>query len=150
MATAAQRWEHSHTFSHHDFPPARLACAKRLSVSVCLPARDEARTIGRILDALVPLRDRGVIDQLVVVDHSSDATGRIARCLGAEVYDQRELRPELGPVLGKGDAMWRALSVLDGDVICFLDADSEHFGPHFACGLVGPLLCDSRLSFVKG
>ena len=36
--------------------------------------------------------------------------------------------PELGPVLGKGDAMWRALPVLRGEVICFLDADSEQFG----------------------
>jgi glucosyl-3-phosphoglycerate synthase len=57
--------------------------------------------------------------------------------------------PELGPVLGKGDAMWRPLSVLDGDVICFLDADTEHFGPHFACGLLGPLLCVPEISFVK-
>ena len=44
-------------------------------------------------------------------------------------------------MLGKGDAMWRALGVLTGDVICFLDADTDHFGPHFACGLLGPLLC---------
>ena len=46
--------------------------------------------------------------------------------------------PELGPVLGKGDAMWRALPVLTGEVVCFLDADSEDFGAHFACGLLGP------------
>ena len=50
--------------------------------------------------------------------------------------------PEFGPVLGKGDAMWRSLAVLTGEVICFLDADSEEFGPHFACGLIGPLLCE--------
>ena len=29
-----------------------------------------------------------------------------------------------------------------GEVVCFLDADSEQFGAHFACGLLGPLLCD--------
>jgi glucosyl-3-phosphoglycerate synthase len=46
--------------------------------------------------------------------------------------------------------MWRALPVLTGDVICFLDADSEHFGAHFACGLLGPLLCGTGISFVKG
>ena len=50
--------------------------------------------------------------------------------------------PELGPVLGKGDAMWRALPVLTGDVVCFLDADSEQFGAHFACGVLGPVLCE--------
>jgi glucosyl-3-phosphoglycerate synthase len=53
-------------------------------------------------------------------------------------------------VLGKGDAMWRALHVLTGEVICFLDADSQQFGPHFACGLLGPLVCDPEISFVKG
>jgi glucosyl-3-phosphoglycerate synthase len=58
--------------------------------------------------------------------------------------------PELGPVLGKGDAMWRALPVLTGEVICFLDADSEHFGAHFACGVLGPLLCRPEIAFVKG
>jgi glucosyl-3-phosphoglycerate synthase len=58
--------------------------------------------------------------------------------------------PELGHVLGKGDAMWRALPVLRGELICFLDADSEQFGAHFACGLLGPLVQDERISFVKG
>ena len=58
--------------------------------------------------------------------------------------------PELGPVLGKGDAMWRALPILTGEVVCFLDADSEQFGAHFACGLLGPVLCRPDISFVKG
>lgn len=119
-------------------------------MSICLPARDEARTIGQILEQLVPLRERGVVEEIVVVDRSSDGTARIARELGARVYDQEELGPELGPVLGKGDAMWRALRVLRGDVICFLDADSERFGAHFACGLLGPLLCERGIELVKG
>jgi glucosyl-3-phosphoglycerate synthase len=150
MSMRARSWHRSHTFHHSAFPVARLAAERRYSVSVCLPARNEERTIGAIIGALTPLRDARVIDQIVVVDASTDATGRIARDLGAEVHSQHDLRPELGPVLGKGDAMWRSLSVLTGDVVCFLDADSEHFGPHFACGLLGPLLCDSRISFVKG
>ena len=150
MSMRARSWHRSHTFHHSQFPPERLAAVRGHSVSVCLPARDEERTIGAILRELTPLREAGVIDQIVVVDASSDATGQIARELGAEVHNQNDLRPELGPVLGKGDAMWRSLSVLSGEVICFLDADSEHFGAHFACGLLGPLLCDSRIAFVKG
>lgn len=98
----------------------------------------------------MPLQQDGVVDQIVVVDNSSDGTAEIARSLGVEVHDQEELMPELGPVLGKGDAMWRALPVLSGEIVCFLDADSERFGAHFACGLIGPLLCDPRISFVKG
>ena len=46
--------------------------------------------------------------------------------------------------------MWRALTVLHGDVVCFLDADSERFGPHFACGLVGAAAsCEPGVRFVK-
>jgi glucosyl-3-phosphoglycerate synthase len=96
------------------------------------------------------LREQGVVDQVVVVDATADGTGEIAGRLGAEVHPQSRLMPEFGPVLGKGDAMWRALSVLHGDVVCFVDADSEHFGPHFACGLLGPLVLDPEVRFVKG
>jgi glucosyl-3-phosphoglycerate synthase len=146
----ARTWYRSRTFAHSSFPAERLVRARRGTVSVCLPARDEAETIGPILRELIPLRDVGVVDQVVVVDRSVDGTGEIARRLGAEVHCQEDLLPELGPVLGKGDAMWRALSVLQGDVICFLDADSRDFGPHFACGLIGPLLFDPEIAFVKG
>jgi glucosyl-3-phosphoglycerate synthase len=115
-----------------------------------VPARDEAATIASVVEPLVRLREQGVVDQVVVVDASEDGTGGIARRLGAEVYAQAGLMPSFGPVLGKGDAMWRSLSVLRGDVVCFVDADTERFGPHFACGLVGPLVVDPRVQFVKG
>lgn len=150
MSLRARAWHRSHTFSHAEFPAERLAAGRQATVSVCLPARNEASTIGRILEQLLPLREGGVIDQLVVVDHSTDGTADIARRLGAEVYDQERLMPELGPVLGKGDAMWRALPALHGELTCFLDADSEGFGAHFACGLLGPLIFRRDVAFVKG
>jgi glucosyl-3-phosphoglycerate synthase len=118
-------------------------------VSVCLPARNEERTIGSILTCLGELREIGLVDQIVVVDDSTDCTAEISRQLGAEVHGQRGLRPGLGEVLGKGDALWRALPVLRGEIVCFLDADSEHFGPHFVSGLLGPLVHDERIAFVK-
>jgi glucosyl-3-phosphoglycerate synthase len=150
MSARARSWQLRNSYSHIQFPAARLLNEKREQVSVCLPARDEAQTIGHILGELIPLAELGVLDQVVVVDASSDGTAEVARSLGAEVHDQGDLMPELGPVLGKGDAMWRALGVLRGEIICFLDADSDQFGAHFACGLLGPLLCERSLSFVKG
>ena len=140
MASTAVEWARRRTYHHTQFSLERVAAEREATVSVCLPARDEARTIGTIVDALLPLIDRGVIDQLVVVDDSTDGTGEIARARGAEVYDQSSLHPQFGPVAGKGDALWRALSVLRGEVVCFLDADSEDLGPHFACVLLGPVL----------
>ena len=68
----------------------------------------------------------------------------------ATVRQESELLPEHGPVLGKGDAMWRALSVLKGELICFMDADTHGFSAHFATGLIGPLCCEEGVSFVKG
>ncbi|HEV2815574.1 MAG TPA: glucosyl-3-phosphoglycerate synthase [Solirubrobacteraceae bacterium] len=137
------------TYDHRTFTAARVATTRERSISVCLPARDEAQTIGPILERLLPLRERGVIDQVVVADDSTDGTAEIARRLGAEVHAQSALMPEFGPVRGKGDAMWRALSVLTGDVVCFLDADSEELGEHFALDLVGPLACGDGVAFAK-
>src|SRR5512142_3279468 len=150
MSIRAQTWHAANTFRHDQFPAARLAAKRTTTVSICLPARNEARTIGPILEQLVALAASGVVDQIVVVDNSDDGTAEIAHGFGVEVYAQEKLMPELGPVLGKGDAMWRALRVLTGEIVCFLDADSEQFGAHYACGLIGPLLSDSRISFVKG
>jgi glucosyl-3-phosphoglycerate synthase len=149
MTIRSRSWYRTNTYGHERFRPERLAADRESTVSVCLPARNEAGTIGAILEQLIPLRDRGVVDQIVVVDRSSDGTAQIARALGAEVHDQEELMPELGPVLGKGDAMWRALPILTGEIVCFLDADSERFGAHFACGVLGPLLCRPEIAFVK-
>ena len=147
---AAPASEPVRVFDHRQFTPRRLADEREQSVSVCVPTRNERDTIASIVACLAELREAGVIDQVVVVDDSSDGTAELARTGGAEVHRQADLFPELGPVLGKGDAMWRALSVLDGEIVCFVDGDSADFGPRFVCGLVGPLVADSEVAFVKG
>ncbi|WP_354701570.1 Glucosyl-3-phosphoglycerate synthase [Paraconexibacter sp. AEG42_29] len=120
------------------------------SVSVCLPARDEAGTIAAIVRSCVELRDAGIVDEVVVVDDSTDDTAAVAVAAGATVYAQQSLMSEFGPVQGKGDAMWRALSVLRGDLVVFLDADTADPGPRFVTGLLAPLRTDPRVRFVKG
>lgn len=139
------------SFHHADFPAERLRAQRSESISVCVPAREEAATIAGVVAPLVALREHGVVDQVVVVDaSSSDGTAAVAAAAGADVYDEAALRPELGPVAGKGDAMWRALSVLTGEIVCFVDGDTEDFHERFACGVVGPLVCDPDVQFVKG
>jgi glucosyl-3-phosphoglycerate synthase len=151
-STAAERWLEDRTFHHSSYPAARIAAERTQTVSVCLPAKECAATVGEIVTALFELRSLGVLDDVLVVDAGSvDGTARIAREAGARVVQEAELLPEHGPVLGKGDAMWRALSVVDAELVCFLDADSKGFSAHFATGLLGPLVCEpGDVSFVKG
>lgn len=137
-------------FHHADFPIERLAAQRRSTVSVCLPAKECAATVGAVVATLLDLRERGILDEVVVIDAASrDGTAHVAQAAGATVHQQADLRPEQGPVQGKGDAMWRGLSVLTGDVVVFLDADTAGFGAHFATGLLGPLLLRDDCDFVK-
>jgi glucosyl-3-phosphoglycerate synthase len=152
--TPAGRWEKARSFHHSAYPAARIAAERAerdLGVAVCLPARECSSTVGEIVGVLMELREAGVIDQVVVVDaDSADGTAIVAERAGALVWQEAELMPAYGPVLGKGDAMWRALTVLEGELVCFLDADTEGFSPHFLTGLLGPLVCEPGVSFVKG
>src|SRR6266702_3047397 len=146
-------WFEQRSFSHREFSElAGSAEATRSPVvTLVLPAREVAGTIGPILYTVASLNDRsGLVEQVLVIDaDSADGTADIARAHGAEVYSENELLPEYGPAQGKGDAMWRALSVARGDIVMFADADSDDFEEHFVYGTLGPLLADSQLHFVK-
>jgi glucosyl-3-phosphoglycerate synthase len=136
-------------FHHSEFDLRRLLEHKTEPITVVLPACEVADTIGEIVERLRGLDP--LIDQVLVVDAASrDGTGEIAARAGAEVHQEADLMPEFGQVLGKGDAMWRALSVASGDLVAYLDSDTRDFSPHFALGLLGPLICEPELRFVKG
>jgi len=138
-------------FHHGEFSVQSLVAAKgATTVSVCLPARDEAATVGDIV-ALVrcELMERAhLVDEVVVVDDRSvDATAEVAASAGARVVESF-YSPPSGSA-GKGGAMATALAACTGDVVVFLDADVTNFAAHFVTGLLGPLLCDPAICFVK-
>jgi glucosyl-3-phosphoglycerate synthase len=137
------------SFSTDDFPLDVLS-ARDGTVSVCLPARDEADAIGGVLKPIVELLDGGLIDQVAVVVDGEDGTAEVARAAGAEVFAAQELAPDRGPSLGKGDAVWRAIPALRGDVIVLLDADLQSVDDGYVRALAGPLLADPGLQLVKG
>lgn len=144
------------TFHHDDFVAAELAEQKaRLGhvVSVCLPARDEAATIGTIVAALHAslVQGPGLVDEVLVVDdHSSDRTARVAEDAGARVVGVDDVLPEHGPGEGKGEALWKSVAAARGDLIAWCDADITDWGPRFVVGLLGPLLARPEVAFVKG
>jgi glucosyl-3-phosphoglycerate synthase len=65
------------------------------------------------------------------------------------VFQEDELLPAFGPAAGKGDAMWRSLSVATGDLVMFCDADTTNFERHFVYGMLGPVLTDREVRFAK-
>src|SRR4030095_1004566 len=103
----------------------------------CLPARDEAETVADVLRPIVELLEGGLIDQVAVVVDGQDGTAQAARAAGGEVLAAQELAPDHGPSLGKGDAVWRAIPALRGDVIVLLDADLESVDDGYVRGLAG-------------
>jgi len=142
--TAAPR-----TLRPDDLPLDRVLSAKGgRTVSVCVPARDEEVTVGRVVATVAAAHlagagGSGLVDELVVVDDgSSDATAAVAAAAGAEVL--------VTPGGGKGAAMRAALERSAGDVVVFLDADVENTTGTFVLGLAGPLLLDDDLALVKG
>ena len=151
MSAAGPGWLGRRSYHHSAFPPERIKAERSESISVCVPARDEAANIEPILREILTLGDSGVIDQLLVADHDSgDGTGDLARRLGADVVLTSGVLPQYGALEGKGDNLWRALTAVSCDIVCFVDADSADFGSHFVCGLVGPLVCEPGVEYVKG
>lgn len=151
-------------FSADAFDARLLAAAKGGErISVCIPARDEEATIGEIVttihDDLVSATS--LIDEIVVIDdHSEDQTAVIAAKSGAIVVSADEIAlPTTAPVdghvdaptcaHGKGEALWRSMHASTGDIIAWCDGDLVGFTSDFIVGLVGPLLVDPSIAFVK-
>jgi glucosyl-3-phosphoglycerate synthase len=121
------------------------------TVSVVIPSKETALTVARVAASCMRLREAGLVDQVVVVDAASeDQSAEFAERAGAEVFQEAELLKAAGPVAGKGDALWRSLSVATGDIIVFVDSDTEGFSENYVLGLIGPLLEESELQLVKG
>jgi glucosyl-3-phosphoglycerate synthase len=144
-------WRARRTYRADEFPLEHLLAVKQHTVALLLPAREVAQTIAPIAETAARLKDAGLLDEVLVIDASSqDDTATIARRTGLRVAQESELLSEYGPALGKGDAMWRGLAATDSEIVAFADTDTEDFHDGFLLGLIGPLLCDPDIQLVKG
>ncbi|MEU8526244.1 glucosyl-3-phosphoglycerate synthase [Streptomyces sp. NPDC048629] len=154
MLEEVERWLGRRSWSVTDRPLDQILAAKRATtVSVVLPALNEEATVGDIVSVIrrelmseaVPL-----VDELVVVDSgSTDRTAEVAAAAGARVVARDTILPRIPAVPGKGEVLWRSLMATSGDIVCFVDADLRDFSADFVTGIVGPLLTDPDVEFVK-
>ncbi len=89
----------------------------RLKISIILPARNEAASLVVLLPMLVQLLPNAEI--LVIDDGSSDETASVSRACGAKVFSHPYSQ-------GNGSAIKTGARNATGDVVVFMDADSQH------------------------
>ena len=156
LPARVDRWFAESSFHHNEFADlkrlVKLKEQQGLSISAVLPTLNEAATIGPIVRSArqelmetVPL-----IDELLVIDSdSSDDTRAIAESEGAQVVIHQDVLPEHGARSGKGEALWKSLYETSGDLVAWSDTDIQDWHPRFLYGTLGPMLTESRLSYVK-
>lgn len=149
-------WLASRTFHYSTFDDIKELIAikekKGLKISLCLPTLNEEKTIGKEIILLKSeLMDRyPLIDEIAVIDSgSTDKTCEIAASFGADIYLSKDILPSTGEKKGKGENLWKAIHQLKGDIIVYVDADIANIRPHFAYGLIGPILRHDEVKYVK-
>lgn len=148
-------WYLNNTFDYKQFQVKELLKLKKkkgLKISLCFPTLNESKTIGNILDIVnKEIYKPGLVDEVVIIDSDSmDRTVDIVKEKGFEVFEHSRIFPGLGSHRGKGEALWKSLFVLKGDIIIWCDSDIKNFHSRFIYGLLGPLLLRDDISFVKG
>jgi len=149
-------WLSQRTFHHSEFSDIAALVRRKeergLKISLCFPTLNEEATIAKeivIIRSELQLRHK-LVDEIVVIDSgSTDRTCEVAAEFGARVYLATDILPSVAPFKGKGENLWKALYVLEGDIIVYVDADIKNIHPRFVYGLVGPLLADNEVRFVK-
>ncbi|MBC9716538.1 glucosyl-3-phosphoglycerate synthase [Streptomyces sp. TRM66268-LWL] len=156
MLEEVERWLRERSWSAKDRPLDLLLAEKArqgTTVSVVLPALDEEATVGQIVTVIrreLMSAEAPLVDELVVIDSgSTDRTAEVAAAAGARVVHRDAILPRIPAVPGKGEVLWRSLLVTSGEIVCFVDADLREFSPDFVSGIVGPLLTEPDVQFVK-
>jgi glucosyl-3-phosphoglycerate synthase len=148
------QWYLKNTYHYRQFDIAELISQKKkkgISISLCFPTLNEAATIGNILEIVKKeVSQPGLVDEIVIIDSSStDNTQEIVKAKGFPFYQHSDILKEHGSHTGKGEALWKSMFVLNGDIIVWCDSDIKNFGSRFVYGILGPLIMRDDISYVK-
>lgn len=151
------KWFAENTFSSQEFEDLEHLVALKeeyeQTISLGLPTLNEEDTIGTIIQTLqnTLMNQFPLLDEIVVIDSgSTDYTVDIAMDLRVPVYQHPQILSQYGTHRGKGEALWKSLYVLEGDLIAWIDTDIVNIHPRFVYGILGPLLHHHNVQYVKG
>ena len=122
------------------------------TISVCIPCRDEAATVGPLVSTIRRVLQEAVpfIDELIVIDdRSTDDTAMVAAGSGATVVDINDIHEHYGVGHGKGNVLWCSLVASKGDFVVWIDGDITSFEPSWVVRLAAPMLQDESIALVK-
>lgn len=115
-------------WADHQYRSMPLLSAKPVnhespSLSIIVPARDEAENLRTLLPSLKSIDFKGAYEIIVVDDNSSDKTASIAEDHGVKVIRLQDPSPGC---LGKPNACHQGALMAQGDWLLFTDADTIH------------------------
>jgi glucosyl-3-phosphoglycerate synthase len=152
-------WLENNTYQLEQFQDLKnlekLKNEKNVSVAVVIPTLEEEETVGNVLECLINklMKEYKIIDEMVVIDGGSkDNTKDICTLFSEHVkfYEQKEILNEVCNFNGKGEALWKSLYVTKSDIVIYIDSDIKNFDERFVVGILGPMLINDEIRFVKG
>ena len=154
-----EKWLETNTFQLDQFRNlenlARLKAEKGYSVAVVIPTLEEEETVGNVLECLITklIKQNNIVDEMIVIDGGSkDKTKDICATYNDNVtfYEQSKILSNVCNFNGKGEALWKSLYVTKSDIIIYIDSDIKNFDERFVTGILGPILINDSIKFVKG
>lgn len=157
VGVVVDKWFAENTYHSREFADLErmvaLKNSQRLRISLGLPALNEEKTVGKVITTIKTtlMEEFPLLDEIVLIDSGSvDYTREIAADCGIPVFIHQDILPKYGFFHGKGEALWKSLYVLEGDIIAWIDTDIRNIHPRFVYGILGPLLGNPKIQYVKG
>lgn len=111
-----------------------------MRVSVVIPVLNEEATIAQVVAACAA----DAPEEILVIDADStdntvdEAVRACSTVPGARVLNWREILPDIPPLVGKGESLWRGVAAATGDIVVFVDGDLRSAQPGLVSSLVQP------------
>lgn len=153
-------WLENNTFNSLDFSNLNELFKKKnnKTISLVIPTLNEESTLEYIIEKIMNElnNDYKIIDELIIIDGGSiDNTKIIGQNLSnkydvVKLINEEDILTSYQSKKGKGNQLWKGLYYSTGDIVIYCDSDIKNFDVRMIYGLIGPLLNDNKIKFIKG